>query len=227
MKNIAKMLLGFVCLMAVAAVSAMGTLAWLTDRDVAVNTFTVGQVDITVDEAKVNADGTPVEGAERVQTNEYHLIPGCTYTKDPTLTVQANSVDSHIRMILTVHNASGVQSILDRHQLGDFSALIGGWDQEVWLYHGFAVDDASDTISFEFRYHQTVGAEAESVVLPALFDRLIVPGEITGEEIRELYEGGFKMEIFGHAIQSAGFESEDTAWESFDRQMNPLVFNQM
>lgn len=177
-------------------------------------------MDIKVDETKVDTDGVPVSGADRVQANEYHLLPGMTYTKDPTVTVQPGSEDSYIRMILTVHNASAVQAIIDKYQLGDFSALIGGWDRDTWLYEGFTQNDAANTISFEFRYTQTVSADASAVTLPALFDTLIVPGEITGEEMQALYADGFKMEIFGHAIQSAGFTSEDQAWTSFDRQVN-------
>lgn len=73
----------------VAALSIAGTLAYLTDKDNKVtNTFTVGAgVAINLDEAQVNPDGTPVEPAQRVTANTYKLVPGATYTKDPTVTV--------------------------------------------------------------------------------------------------------------------------------------------
>ena len=79
------------CALLLVAAGVFGTLAYLTGTDTVNNTFTVGNVKITLDEAKVNTDGTPVEGADRVNTNEYHLLPGHTYTKDPTVTVKANS----------------------------------------------------------------------------------------------------------------------------------------
>ena len=210
----------------VAAISVMGTLAWLTDTDTAVNTFTIGQVDILLDEADVDENGKLIlddEGnpVDRVKENEYHLIPGQTYTKDPTVTVQAGSEPSYIRMILTVHNASAVQTILDKYNLGDFSALIGGWDEATWLYHGFTDDTENNTISFEFRYKETVGAGADPVELDALFDTLIVPGQISNAELQALYNGGFKMVVEGHAIQAAGFADEDAAWAAFDEQVNP------
>ena len=104
MKTGNKILLWCLCIVAVVVISVTGTLAYLTDRDSAVNTFTVGQVDITLDEAKVNTDGTPVKGAERVQENEYHLIPGQTYTKDPMITVKAGSAKSYVRMMVTLNN---------------------------------------------------------------------------------------------------------------------------
>ena len=69
------------------ATSVLGTLAYLTSQDTVVNTFTVGQVDIKLDEAKVDENGEEIQGADRVKTNNYHLVPGMTYTKDPTMTV--------------------------------------------------------------------------------------------------------------------------------------------
>lgn len=220
MKNTKKILLICICVIAVLTVTLVGTLAYLLDTDSAVNTFTIGQVHITVDEAKVNADGTPVVGADRVKANEYHILPGMTYTKDPTLTVEADSEDSYVRMILTVHNASNVQAVLTKYNLGDFSILIGGWDKNTWLYEGFTEDTTNNTISFEFRYKEVVAKSTTDTKLTALFDTLIVPGEITGEEMKDLYDGGFKMEVFGHAIQAAGFDTEDAAWDAFDAQHN-------
>lgn len=220
MKNTKKILLICICVIAVLTVSVVGTLAYLTDTDYAVNTFTIGQVSISIDEAKVNADGTPVAGADRVKANEYHILPGLKYTKDPTVTVDGGSEDAYVRMILTVHNASDVQAILTKYNLGDFSVLIGGWDKNTWLYEGFTEDTTNNTISFEFRYKEVVAKSATDAKLTALFDTLIVPGEITGEEMKDLYDGGFKMEVFGHAIQAAGFDTEDAAWDAFDTQHN-------
>ena len=51
MKNTKKVLALILCFATVAAIAVAGTLAWLTDRESVTNTFTVGKVDITVDEA--------------------------------------------------------------------------------------------------------------------------------------------------------------------------------
>jgi archaellum component FlaF (FlaF/FlaG flagellin family) len=207
--------------MAVLTASVVATLAYLMGTDSAVNTFTMGQVHISVDEAKVNADGTPITGSDRVKANEYHILPGMEYTKDPTVTVNGGSEDAYVRMILTVYNSSDVQAILTKYNLGDFSVLIGGWDKNTWLYEGFTEDTEKNTISFEFRYKEIAAKNADDTKLPALFDTLIVPGEITGEEMKDLYDGGFKIEVFGHAIQAAGFDTADIAWTAFDSQYNP------
>lgn len=240
MKRTQKILLCILCVVAIAAASVMGTLAYLTDRDAAVNTFTVGKVDITLDETKVGPDGKPVDEDndgkpdERVQENEYHLLPGMEYTKDPMITMAEDSEKSFVRMILTVHNASAVQAILDNHpELGDYANFLGGWDDELWLYETFTTDTEKNTISFEFRYHeQPDGEYGGDGKLPPLFDTLIVPGVITGDELAALYneEDPFKMTVEGHAIQAAGFEettnaetgevtsADDNAWAAFDAQ---------
>ena len=222
-----KPILTIVSFILVAMISVLGTLAYLTDSDSVTNTFTVGQVDIALDEADVDENGKEITGNDRVKENAYHLLPGQSYTKDPTITVQANSEESYIRMIMTVYNASAVQSIIDKHQLGDFSALIGGWDKEVWIYEDFSEDTTANTISFKFRYKETVGTGNNAEKLPALFETLIVPDEADGNELKKLYDpnddgkydDGFKMVIAGHAIQKAGFDNADKAWEAFEKQV--------
>ena len=72
-----------------------GTLAYFTDTKTAENTFVVGKVAITLDEAKVNEMGEVQQG-DRVTGNAYKLIPGRTYTKDPTITVNDGSLDSYL-----------------------------------------------------------------------------------------------------------------------------------
>lgn len=56
-----------------------GTVAWLTDKTTAVvNTFTYGDINITLSETT---------------GNDYKIIPGVNITKDPKVTVKANSED--------------------------------------------------------------------------------------------------------------------------------------
>ena len=91
MKTRSKALLLTLCAVLLVTASVLGTMAYLTSTDEVQNTFTVGQVKITLDEAKVTTDGEPVEGAARVTENSYKLMPGHTYTKDPTIHVDAAS----------------------------------------------------------------------------------------------------------------------------------------
>lgn len=86
----------FVSLLALVLVlgcAVGGTIAWLTASTGTVeNTFTVGDINITLTETfntDTNNDGK--NDAWKAQ-----LIPGYSYTKDPKVTVKANSVDCYL-----------------------------------------------------------------------------------------------------------------------------------
>ncbi len=82
----ALLLAGVIALGANAAVG--GTLAWLISKtDSAVNTFTYGDINIDLDESDSgDNDGDPT-------TNTYDMVPGNSITKDPLITVEADSED--------------------------------------------------------------------------------------------------------------------------------------
>ena len=71
-----KTLISIIAVALVLCVSVGGVLAWLTDKtDPVVNTFTVGNIDLTLAETTTN----------------YKMVPGATIDKDPVVTVKANS----------------------------------------------------------------------------------------------------------------------------------------
>lgn len=92
MKTGKKALLMTLCAVMLVVASVMGTMAYLTDTASVTNTFTVGKVEITLDEAPVNDMGVVVEG-DRGTKNNYKLLPGHKYTKDPTIHVDKDSED--------------------------------------------------------------------------------------------------------------------------------------
>ena len=72
-------------------VGVAGVYAYLTDiTDTKTNVFTVGKVEITLDETDVD-DSTP--NKDRDNSNTYKIIPGVTFDKDPMVTVKAGSAD--------------------------------------------------------------------------------------------------------------------------------------
>ena len=93
MKTKSKALLLTLCAVLLVAASVLGTMAYLTSRDQVVNTFTVGSVAITLDETDVD---NSTADANRDQANSYKLMPGHTYTKDPTIHVAAASEDCYL-----------------------------------------------------------------------------------------------------------------------------------
>lgn len=151
MKNAKKALLLVLCAVLLVAASVAGTLAYLTSQDTVTNTFTVGQVSITMDESKVNVYGVKEEGANPVNGNEYKLIPGHTYTKDPTIHVQANSEACWLFVKIENGNPNTTIKGLDNN----------GWTQigntKYWAYKGATVGANSNVKVFDsFTYNANV-----------------------------------------------------------------------
>lgn len=216
MKTKAKVLIAALCAVLLVVGSVMGTLAYLTDRQAVVNTFTVGNVDITVDEAPVTPDGEVIPGEDRVEGNDYHLIPGQSYTKDPTMTVKAGSEESYVRMMVTINCISELRAIFGNNFLPhDF---IEGKDSNIWVYED-TVENGDNTVTYEFRYHKPVDAfeATEDVVLEPLFTSFTIPGSMTGEQLATIAD--LEIRVEGHAIQTATFDSAAAAWVAFDAQI--------
>lgn len=217
MKKTSKLILTVLCVVLALSASVMGTVAYLIDHEEVVNTFTVGDVDIKLDEAKVNKDGTVVEGADRVTENEYHLIPGRSYVKDPTMTVVKGSEESYVRILVTISNAKELKAIFGEDFLPQ--NYVEGWDGAIWPCAGITEDQEANTLTYEFRYFETVDAyEAqEDVVLPALFTKFLLPGDqVNNEQLKTLE--GLTITAIGHAIQRVALDTADEAWAAFDAQ---------
>ena len=83
MKTARKALMLILCAALLVSATVMGTLAYLTSKDTVTNTFSVGKVAITLDELDV--DNSTEGENDRDKANAYHLLPGETYDKDPTV----------------------------------------------------------------------------------------------------------------------------------------------
>jgi predicted ribosomally synthesized peptide with SipW-like signal peptide len=215
--KMSKVLITVFCAVLLVTVSVLGTLAYLTSQDEVVNTFTVGKVNISLDEAAVNADGTEIVGADRVKENNYHLIPGQTYVKDPTLTVKAKSEDSYVRMLLTLNCADEFDAIYAPDK-ADLTTIFNGYDATNWVYETVTRDTAKNTITYEFRYKEIVAKSATDAKLDALFDSITVPSIFDSADMESI--ANLKITVVGHAIQATGFADDDAAWTAFDKQIN-------
>jgi len=201
LKSVKKALLLLLCAVLVVGASVFGTLAYLTDTEAVTNTFSVGSVGLSLDEAEVTPDGKPVDGADRVHDNEYHLLPGMTYTKDPTIHVDATSEDSYIfvkvdNQIAAYEAASGdgYTNIADQIAANGWTALNGvpnvyyqtytkgQSDKNLEVFANFKIDGMANTVA---------GWDA-----------------ITPETT--------KVKVTGYAVQKAGFGSAKQAWDAAD-----------
>ena len=183
-----KALLVVACALLLVAASVFGTMAYLTSTDKVTNTFTVGKVKITLDEAKVGTDGKALtgSGAARVQANSYKLI----------------------------NNASALKEVFGANFLPQ-NYVDNTWDAQTWPCVKTTVNN-DETVTYEFRYKEIVEANAEDQKLDALFKSFTVPGTVNGDQLAKL--GGLEIKVIGEAIQADGFKSADEAWGAFDNK---------
>lgn len=212
MKTRSKALLLTLCAVLLVAATIFGTMAYLTSTDTVTNTFTVGKVNIKLDEAKANSDGTLVEGAERVKANSYKLLPGHTYNKDPMVTVLGGSESSYVKMTVTFSKADELDAIFAPDG-ADMLKIFNGYDAANWIAKGNTKDATANTRTYEFWYKEAVAAPTANVALDALFDSITVPGEITNEQLATIER--MTITVNAYAIQADGFADAAAAWEAF------------
>lgn len=201
------------CAILLVVGTILGTVAYLQDTASVVNTFTVGNVHLKLDEAVVDEKGEPTGG--RTETgNAYHLLPGETYTKDPTVTVLKGSEESYVRMMLTLNCASELDAIFAPNG-AVLTEIFKGYDATKWEYVDVTRGN-DNTITYEFRYFETVKPEKDTdLVLDALFDTVTVPNTMTGEQLATIAD--LKITVEAHAIQATGFANADEAWTAFSK----------
>ena len=186
-KTKTKALVLSLCAVLLVAVSVFTTIAFLKASDSVENTFTVGKVSITLDEAKVNEYGNTVSGADRVKENTYKLIPGRSYTKDPTVHFAAGSEASWL--FVKVENGL---SAIEADTTIAAQIVANGWT---------ALGAGNDGI-----YYRKVGATTVNLDYP-VFGSF----KLSGNAAVASYAAA-KITVTAYAIQAEGFDTAAAAW---------------
>lgn len=219
MKTTRKALLLVLCAVLLVAGSVLGTMAYLTDTKTVTNTFTLGNVKITLDEATVDPETgkASVPAARTTDGNaKVRMIPGRVITKDPTVTVLANSEASFVRMKVTVDSLGNLQAVFPaatypEYYSGDMFLLdkLCNIDSTHWTFSSINGN------VYEFRYKPGAVAKSTSdTKLDPLFTTLTVPGAaVTNENIETL--ANVKIIVTAEAIQAEGFADANEAWSNF------------
>ena len=195
-----------VALLATAIVGA--TLAYFTDTEAVKNTFTVGDIDITLVETDMTERNDGTVGLD------YHLFPGQTYKKDPTVTVEEGSEKCYVRMIVTISNQRELDAVFAPDGGIALDSILTGYDSAVWKL--MSEKEEGNSRIYEFWYVKdggVVDAAAGDVVLPALFTGIEVPEELDNEDM-EAFDN-LTIDIEAHAIQTETFADAEAAWLAF------------
>lgn len=187
MKKTKKALLLSLCAVMLVTASVLGTMAYLTSTDEVVNTFTVGNVAITLDETDVD-NSTPGEN-DRDQANEYKLMPGKEYVKDPIVHVDADSEDCYlfVKVANEIADIEDTKTVLE--QMGE---------------HGWVAVDGAEGV---YVYTQNdVLAVVKGDTDVTVFDTFKVSGNVDNDTLA-IYTGK-KIDVTAYAIQADGFDGK-------------------
>lgn len=176
-----------------------GTIAWLiTKTDPVVNTFTYGDINIDLEETDTNKDGD-----DNPNTNDYPMVPGKPITKDPKVTVLANSEDAWL--FVKLEKTANFDGFMEYNVILDDPAtpdVVEGWtalegvDGVYWM----AVNKADKDAEFYVIEDNTVN----------------VKGDVTKEELNALDANGAdnypRLTVTAYAVQrDAEIDDLDTA----------------
>lgn len=191
-KKLRKFLTLFCCAALLVCMTIAGTVAYLTSTDTVENTFTVGDaVAITLDEAKTAEDGTPVTPAVRTDKNTYKLMPGHTYTKDPTVHVTGEECYVFVKVENGISRIEADSTIADQ-----------------MTAKGWKVVDASKGLYVYATGMDTKTAVSGSEETPAdlvVFSTFTVKTDADHDELEVVKDA--KITINAYAVQKDGFES--------------------
>ena len=162
-----------------------GTLAWLiTQTDPVVNTFTYGDINITLTETT---------------GDEYKMIPGNEITKNPKVSVLADSEACWLFVEITKSETYGTY-------LEDY-AIAEGWtklgEETDVYYREVSAEDAKNGVDYQ--------------VLAG--DKVKVSEKVTKEMMEDIKKGTVDeptLTFKAYAVQKDGFDTAKAAWDEIN-----------
>lgn len=174
----------------IGSATVTGTLAWYTANDEITNTFTVGNIKMTLTETKI--------GTENQMTSEdqqYKIVPGVEIKKDPTVTITANSEDCYVFV-----------QVLD--SLTDAEGISIDGKGTKW--------EVADEANNIYIYNCTEGEKpyivpksAGNTTLEKVFEKITVDGDLVTPDVLNDIEESDRIEVKAYAHQAEGVTKED------------------
>ena len=175
-----KKVLSIVAVVLVLCCAIGGTLAWLTDKtDPVVNTFTVGDINIELTETTTN----------------YKMVPGNTISKDPKVTVKANS--EACWLFVKVEKSANFDSFMSY-------VMADGWTQ----------GDGKDIPDNVF-YREVPATTADTSFDVLKNNQVQVLGTVTKTQMENIKSGTIAaptLTFTAYAVQKDNITSAATAW---------------
>lgn len=219
----------------VATIVISATYAYFTDSAEVTNTFTVGNLDIDLEEPKWE----PEKGED--------LVPGSTLDKDPTVT--AVKSDSYMRLIMTIvdkdatpdaegnyptvtdpdrlalilktlyYDTTG-STIIEgtKYSLANIDAWLNAVPNPLALNPFNSVDfeykaDLNGVYTYWYKSNGYIFTEGTEV---KFITSIVIPTDWTQEHLEKL--GKYDIVFFAEAIQTEGFANATDAFDALDTQ---------
>ena len=238
-----KKIVSLCLVIALVAVASLGTLAYFTDTDSATNTFTVGKVDIELDEPAWKG-------------NDQTLMPGTKLDKDPTITVKKDSEDCYLFVRLDMARYVPLLAAFledNDYELNDLqshsvreaftSQYLEGFVDANWTIMNVdeilaAVDSGKNPEHLVIDLGYSIDGDKETILhandAVTLFTAIKMPTTVDSEEARLFWEyadGTPKkdntpvvMDIQAYAIQAENIADLDAAYTAITNQSaNPAI----
>ena len=210
-----KLTLVVTCIVLVAAMVIGGTLAYFTDSKTATNTFTMGNVNIKLDETDIkNPEG------DRVTSNAYDVYPGEVVTKDP-IVHNTGKNGAYIRATVNVYNwmnlvAAYYPDFKETFPNDGYKAalnLLVGELGEGWSVVGVVAGDTFTIGQFDakfvLKYDGVLAAGADTT---AMFQTVTIPAGIDNANASSFQS----VKVVAQAIQADGFDTWEAAFAAYD-----------
>lgn len=213
-----------VCMIAILSFS---TLAWFADDDAVTNKFQMAtstqdkddifSVDVK-ENVDTNGDGQPDkvvgEGSD-VTTGELYedILPGSELSKRP-FAQNTGAYGQYVRVTVTLSNVSEWAAMMAPYGLTAEDLWAGSLDTTNWeRVYDPAVDSTADTVTYTY-YYKAVLAPTETTT--EVFTEVVIPNQLTREDMTKLTAGEFTLEVIAEAVQSENLgDGVDTAYEAF------------
>ena len=225
MKRSEKIIIGILTLGLIAALCIGGTMAYMTDWEDKENTFTVGTLDVALEEKNWDAG----DGGENV-------VPGDTFEKDPVIKGVKN--DSYVRSRIIIKDSAGnvitdpgrltlirtmikFDSTYDAITQKNGTVIVPGESYSLSDISGLpmvnpAFTEVETGKAGEYCYtYNNVLKEGENV---ALFTNVVVPTDWS--QIQLDSAGAFGIDVIVEAIHAKNFENAAEAFSALDNEIS-------
>lgn len=183
------------------------TFAWLSVKTSEVkNTFTVGNINISLWENKIADGGKEFASPEATVTanDGYVMVPGATLVKNPTVTVEANSEDCWV--FIKVKKSSNFDTFM--------SYLVNS----AWTQLDTAEDDGYEVYYLE---HTSQTTDKDYSFIAG--EKVTINGTVTKDQLDAIQASPSTqptLNFTAYAIQKDSFSTATAAWDEVKNSAN-------